>query len=149
MREGGRANGVPPTGVTLRRRWLLVSATMVLPLGSTASRCGALKRALNPDPSAYEKIPSPATVDTTALHSTPAHILQPCTHTNHHNMNNTARITQNATNTPRLQPLIERPTKPPSTPQPLHTQSTHRREPTAASCQQQAYTGTSPATTKT
>ena len=51
-----------PPGVTTRMRWLYMSATMMLPLGSRATPEGLLKDAPVPLPSANELHPLPASV---------------------------------------------------------------------------------------
>ena len=72
----GHSMGVPVTqlydagqGTQERRRmrWLFVSATTMVPLGSRATPKGLLNEALVPVPSAYTEEPLPASVDTAPL----------------------------------------------------------------------------------
>ncbi len=55
----------PTEQVSLRMRWLSESATMTLPLLSTATPLGLLNEAPAPTPSANEADPLPASVVTT------------------------------------------------------------------------------------
>jgi hypothetical protein len=54
-----------PPGVSLRMRWLFLSATMTLPLLSTATPEGSMNKAPAPAPSENPYDPPPASVVTT------------------------------------------------------------------------------------